>query len=167
MAVKKKATGKILVGNREWCALPALGIPAVKARIDSGAKTSSIHAFNIRKFRKKGELWVRFEIHPIQKNKKTSIHCEAPVIDERKVKSSSGHSEKRFVIATPLQLGTESWEIELTLSNRDAMGYRMLLGRQAMNGRILIDPEHGYCLGRLGGSALKQLYTTKDLVKQP
>ncbi|MCI5122246.1 MAG: alpha-L-glutamate ligase, partial [Candidatus Electrothrix sp. AUS4] len=121
-------------------------LPAIKARIDSGAKTSSIHAFNIQPFRRSGRSWVSFEVHPIQGNRRIVIRCEKPVIDRRPVKSSSGLSETRYVISATMKLGTESWDIELTLANRDSMGYRMLLGREAMAKRLIIDPSQSFCL---------------------
>lgn len=136
---------KIVIGCDEWCAFPTLNIPAIKARVDSGAKTSSIHAINIDRFTRNDEHWVRFDVHPLQKNRKVTVHCEAPLIDQRVIKSSSGDKEKRPVIKVPLSLGEQTWEVEVTLTNRDTMGYRMLLGREAMNGRVLIDPEC-FCL---------------------
>ena len=131
---------KIIVGSEEWCYLPQLGIPAVKARVDSGARTSSLHAFNIRPFTRGGQRWVSFEVHPLQKNRRTIIRCEAQVIDRRVVKSSSGIGEKRYVVSTELQLNGQSWPVELTLSNRDSMGYRMLLGRQACAAQQMTAP---------------------------
>lgn len=139
--------GKTLVGSEEWCGLPDLNVPAIKCRVDSGAKTSSIHAFNIQVFKKGGRDWVSFEVHPVQENRKVVVRCEAPVVDRRSVKSSTGIKEKRYVIRSTLELGNDSWEIELTLSNRDSMGFRMLLGREAMVGRIVVDPGHGFCQG--------------------
>lgn len=153
---------KMVIGSEEWCAFPSLGIPAVKARIDSGAKTSSLHAIHIRHFTRDGEKWVSFEVHPLQRNRKITVHCEAKVIDQRVVKSSSGDKEKRSVIQSTLMLGEKTWQVELTLTDRDSMGYRMLLGREAMNGRILIDPE-GLCLqGDRLKSDLPSLYDTAD-----
>lgn len=151
-------TDKIIVGSEEWCYLPQLGIPAVKARVDSGARTSSLHAFNIRPFTRGGQRWVSFEVHPLQKNRRTIIRCEAEVIDRRVVKSSSGIGEKRYVVSTELQLNGQSWPVELTLSNRDSMGYRMLLGRQAMNTRILVDPASSFLCGALNKSKIESLY---------
>ena len=137
---------KIIVGSEEWCSFDSLGVPLIKARVDSGAQTSSIHAFNIHTFKRKNVPWVRFEIHPLQNDRKTVVRCEHPIFDKRTVKSSNGSSEKRYVILTPLTLSGHSWEIELTLTNRDSMGYRMLLGREAMHGRILVDPsERNIC----------------------
>lgn len=149
---------KIILGSEEWCSFPALGIPAIKARVDSGAKTSALHAINIAPFIKDGENWVKFDINPIQNNLKTVIHCEALLIDKRVVKSSSGFREQRYVIQTEIQLGNDSWKIEMTLTNRDSMGFRMLLGREAMSGRILVDPEQKYLLGQTTTESLKELY---------
>lgn len=149
---------KIIVGSEEWCALPNLGIPAIKARVDSGAKTSSLHAFNIRLFSRQGQSWVSFEVHPLQSNRRTIIRCEAEVIDKRVIKSSSGIGEKRFVVRTELQLNGQAWPIELTLTNRDSMGYRMLLGREAMHGRILVDPAAGFLCGSIADRQLEHYY---------
>lgn len=149
---------RIVVGSEEWCALPGLGIPAIKARVDSGARTSSLHAFNIRAFRRGGTRWVSFEVHPLQQNRRTIVRCEAEVVDKRVVKSSSGLGEKRYVVRTTLEHGGSSWEIELTLSNRDSMGYRMLLGREAMNGRMLVDPSASFRGGTLTKKQIDTLY---------
>ena len=156
---------KVVVGSEEWCSFPSLSIPAIRARVDSGAKTSSIHAFNIQSFSRNGQRWVSFEVHPIQNDRKTTIRCESPVVDRRYVRSSSGTSEKRYVISAPLQVGGDIWEIELTLSNRDSMGYRMLLGRQAMSGRMLVDPEAQLCLGDITAAEIRQLYDIKEQAK--
>lgn len=152
---------KMVIGCDEWCAFPSLNIPAIKARVDSGAKTSSMHAINIVRFSRDDESWVSFEVHPLQKNRKVTVHCEAQLIDQRVIKSSSGDKENRPVIRVPLSLGGTSWEAEVTLTNRDSMGYRMLLGREAMNGRVLIDPE-GLCL-----QGDKQEETLVELYKIP
>jgi ribosomal protein S6--L-glutamate ligase len=149
---------KIILGSEEWCSFPELGIPAIKARVDSGAKTSALHAINIVPFIKEGVNWVKFDINPIQNNLKTVIHCEALLIDKRIVKSSSGYREQRFVIETKITIGEDSWPIEMTLTNRDSMGFRMLLGREAMSGRILVDPEQKYLLGQNSTENLKELY---------
>lgn len=150
--------GKIILGSEEWCSLPELGIPAIKARVDLGAKTSALHAVNIAPFIKEGEDWVRFDINPIQKNEKTIIHCEFKLIDKRIVKSSSGYREQRYVIQTMLEIGNEIWPIEMTLTNRNSMGFRMLLGREAMSGRTMVDPEEKYVLGQPSVESLKELY---------
>ena len=151
---------KRVIGAEEWCALRDLGIPAIKARIDSGAKTSSMHAFNIQTFKKYGALWVTFEINPLQNNRRTIIRCEAEVVDRREVKSSTGVPEKRYVIKTDIYMGNTRWPIELTLSNRDSMGYRMLLGREAMKDRFLVDPSEACLLGGKSQADITKLYTT-------
>jgi ribosomal protein S6--L-glutamate ligase len=149
---------KIILGSEEWCSFPELGIPAIKARVDSGAKTSALHAINIVPFTKEGVNWIKFDINPIQNNLKTVIHCEALLIDKRIVKSSSGYREQRYVIQTNINIGNDNWPIEMTLTNRDSMGFRMLLGREAMSGRILVDPEQKYLLGQNTTENLKELY---------
>ncbi len=154
---------KIILGSEEWCTLPELGIPSIKARVDSGAKTSALHAKNIAPFIKDGQNWVKFDINPIQNNLKTSIHCEAPLVDKRVVKSSSGFREQRYVIRTALEIGNSTWIIEMTLTNRDSMGFRMLLGREAMSGRVLVDPEKQYVLGQTSSDNLNEVY--KNAVK--
>jgi ribosomal protein S6--L-glutamate ligase len=155
---------KIILGSEEWCTLPELGIPSIKARVDSGAKTSALHAKNIAPFIKEGQNWVKFDINPIQNNVKTIIHCEAPLVDKRVVKSSSGFREQRYVIQTSLDIGNSKWVIEMTLTNRDSMGFRMLLGREAMSGRVLVDPEQQYLLGQNTTDNLKEVY--KNAVKK-
>lgn len=151
-------TKKTIIGKQEWCALPELGLPAIKARIDSGAKTSSLHAFNIQPFEEGGKKYVRFEIHPIQKNRKTMKHCVGLLVDKRNVKSSSGDKQARYVIKTPIRLGKDTWDIEVTLTNRDSMGYRMLIGREAMKKRILIDPDKSFCLGKIDEATVRDYY---------
>ena len=153
---------KIILGSEEWCSLPELGIPTIKARVDSGAKTSALHAINIAPFLKEGQNWVKFDINPIQNNVKTIIHCEAPLVDKRIVKSSSGFREQRYVIQTSLEIGQSKWLIEMTLTNRDSMGFRMLLGREAMSGRVLVDPEQQYLLGQPTPDNLKEAYKNSE-----
>ncbi len=156
---------KIIVGSEEWCGLPQINIPALKARVDSGAKTSALHAINITPFEKEGEKWIRFDVHPLQNDVKTTVHCEAPIIGKRRVKSSSGSSELRYVIKTILSIAEDSWEVEMTLTNRDSMGYRMLLGRQAMAGKMLVDPESSFLLGEISPEILTQYYKTNVVKK--
>jgi len=156
---------KLVIGSEEWCSFPELGVPAIKARVDSGAKTSSIHAFNIQPFRREGCAWVSFEIHPIQNNRRTVIRCEKPVVDKRVVKSSSGSSETRFVILAELKLNDQAWDVELTLANRDSMGFRMLLGREAMLDRLIVDPSLESTLGEVSDEQIKEYYGQKEASK--
>lgn len=151
-------TQKTIIGKEEWCALPDLQLPAIKARIDTGARTSALHAENIQIYTNRGEKWVRFDVNPIQKDRKITVNCRAPLIDERDVKSSSGHSERRAVIETAIKLGNVTQTIQLTLTNRDALGYRMLLGREAMQGRMLIDPEKSFTQGMMSEIEARQFY---------
>lgn len=156
---------KLVVGSEEWCALSLLGLPAVKARVDSGAKTSSLHAVNIHQFVRSRESWVSFEIHPLQKNDDVVIRCEAPVVDRRTVKSSSGTSERRYVIKTMIGVADTAFEAEVTLTNRDSMGYRMLLGREAMSGRMIVDPEGSFLQGDHTITECNQLYGVSPTAK--
>ncbi|MFD0863550.1 30S ribosomal protein S6--L-glutamate ligase [Sungkyunkwania multivorans] len=133
--------GLTIIGSEEWCVCEELNIPAIKARVDSGAKTSSIQASNVKIIQKGTEEWVRFEVNPLQENRSIAIPCEARVIGKRLVKSSTGIAEQRFVIKTMVTIGKDSFEIELTLANRDTMEFKMLLGREALNGRYLVNPN--------------------------
>jgi hypothetical protein len=145
---RAEAVARPVVGWREWVALPRLGVKAVKAKVDTGARTSALHAFNVRPFRKDGRDWVSFEIHPLQRNDAAIKTCEAEAVDYRWVTNSGGGREKRFVIVTELRLGAQSWPIEMTLTDRDQMGFRMLLGRTAMERRLTVDPARSYCFGK-------------------
>ena len=138
------------IGWREWLALPELGLLAIEAKVDTGAATSALHADDIEPFERDGQSFVRFRTQPISD---VDVVCEAPVVDQREVADSSGHSELRFVISTMLRLGVRSdvpsWPIELTLADRSTMQLPMLLGREAMAGRIVVDPSRIYSIGRV------------------
>lgn len=153
----------MILGWEEWCALPDLNIPAIKAKVDTGARTSSLHAFDIKHFQKDGQKYVQFEIHPIQKSKRIKRICTAPLVDKRHVKNSGGRKERRPVIKTTLKIGGHKWEIEITLTNRDSMGFRMLLGRQAMRERIIVDPGATFCQRRVSPKKLKELYNNRKI----
>ena len=150
--------GKIIVGSEEWCSFPDAGLPAIKARVDSGAATSALHAINILPFKREGRPWVSFEVHPLQGDRSVVVRHEAPVLAQREVRNTGGAVETRYVIRERLVLGEQSWAVELTLSNRDAMGYRMLLGRQAMVGRILVDPAGSHRLREISAEECRALY---------
>ncbi len=136
------------IGWREWVLLPDLGLPEIKAKIDTGARTSCLHAFSVEPFIKDGKQWVRFGIHPHQDDTETEVFCEAEVIDKRMISDSGGHKEERYVIATEVELANQRWPIEITLTNRDTMLFRMLLGRTAMANRIIVDPGKSFLFGK-------------------
>lgn len=136
-----------VIGWREWVALPDLGVPALKVKVDTGARTSALHAVQVEEFTRRGVAWVRFGILPHQQDPRTVILAEAPLVEYRQVRSSNGHRERRPVIATPIALANQQWVIELTLTNRAVMGFRMLLGREAIQRRFHVDPARSY----LGG----------------
>ena len=132
---------KKIIGRLESIALPELGIAAMQVRVDTGAKTSSLHVDNIVKYMKQGKPWVKFDIHPDIHNVETLVSCEALISDIRKIKSSNGNSEQRYVIETPMTLGNETWNIDITLTDRTDMNYLMLFGREAIGKRLLVDPS--------------------------
>jgi len=137
---------RLLIGNLELCSLPDLGISDLEVRIDTGAKTSSMHVDNIRRFRKKGQLYVEFDLHPDIYNTDQTVKTSAPVVDSRKIKSSNGSAEQRYVIQTLFSIGGRSWPIQITLTNREEMSYLMLLGREGMGDRVYVDPSRAFTL---------------------
>jgi len=145
--IKKAANAqKLIAGWREWAQLLELGVEMIKVKIDTGAKTSSIHAFDIFPFTYMGDDWVQFDIHPIQDNDLIIHTCACPIVDYRRITSSTGHSQRRFIIQTSLKIGEFSSRIEISLANRDEMGFRMLIGRNALKGDVLVDPKHSFLL---------------------
>lgn len=137
------------IGWREWVALPDLNLPALKAKVDTGARTSALHAFLIEPYNNDGVDMLRFMIHPIQLNDSLEVECHAPVFDFREVTDSGGHREMRYVIQSRLVIGNIEQTIEMTLTNRDTMRFRMLLGRRAMANRFVVDPGASYVNGKL------------------
>lgn len=147
-AQKRGILSPIQVGWREWVVLPGLGIGAIEAKVDTGARTSALHAFRVEPFDEDGARRVRFSIHPNIGDEATVIDCTADVVDERDVTDSGGNKERRLVIQTPLIIGGRTWPIEMTLTNRDTMRFRMLLGRTAMrDGAIVVDPKRSHLAG--------------------
>jgi hypothetical protein len=146
--VDKAHNDKTLIGWREWLALPGLGVDELKVKIDTGARTSALHAFTVEKFVEHGAWCVRFGIHPLHKDNSVEHYCVADLVEERWVMDSGGHREKRAVIYTPICMGGNTWPIYITLTNRDNMTFRMLLGRNALRGRVIVDMNASYLLGR-------------------
>lgn len=146
-----------VIGWREWASLPELNIPAIKVKVDTGARTSALHAYKIENYHHGEREYVRFWIHPLQRRTDIDICCDAPVLDHRIVKDSGGHAEDRCVIKTPVRIGTHQWEIELTLTSREDMLFRMLLGRRAMvESGFTVDPGVSYLQGKKPKNAYPQ-----------
>ena len=153
------------VGWEEWLALPELGLPALKVKTDTGAKTSSLHAFAIQPFGTEEKPYVRFGVHPVPDNPNIEVFCSAPVVDKREVKSSNGQNELRYVIRTPVVMNKRKWEIEITLTNRENMAYRMLLGRTAMD-EIAVQPMESFVQPELSYKLYDKLALKKP-VRRP
>jgi hypothetical protein len=141
-------TQKIVVGWRECLKLENLGVDHIVAKVDTGAKTCALHAFYIDEFECDGQPWIRFGLHPHRGSDTTEVHCEAPIKERRDVTDSGGHVENRYVIDTTLVIGDMAFTAEMTLTNRDNMRYRMLLGRNALRRRFLVDPAKSFLLGK-------------------
>jgi hypothetical protein len=143
-----KKTNRLVVGWREWLAIPHLGIPAIKAKIDTGARTSAMHAFFVEPFIEHGRRRIRFGIHPLQNRRDVELICTADLAEQRWVSDSGGHKELRYVIVVPIRISDADLPVEITLTDRDPMRFRMLLGRSALRGRFVIDPSRSYVVGR-------------------
>ena len=141
-------TEKHILGWREWISFPDLGISQIKAKVDSGARTSCLHAFRVESFTRDGRDWVSFDIHPLQGNSDEVIRCEAPLRDKRAVRDSGGHEELRYVIETTIRIGDQSHLAEVTLTDRDTMKFRVLLGRSTFRGKYLVDASRSYLCGK-------------------
>lgn len=148
MSPRKRPGRQPTIGWREWVAFPELGVEAIKAKVDTGARTSSIHAFDLREVRRDGRVYVRFKIHPEQRSARPEIEVELPMVARRRVRDSGGKLEERPVVSTEIELMGERWPIELTLTRRDMMGFRMLLGRRAIRGRFVVDPGGSFYGGK-------------------
>ena len=149
------SSGILTLGWREWVSLPELGLPAIKAKIDTGAKTTSVHASKIERFKKNnGEDWVSFTVMPIQRTTNVTRLCEAPLVDIRKVTDSGGHSQDRYFIKTQLAIGGLTREVEITLAQRKEMLFRMLIGRTTLVPGIVVNPQLSYTMGRMNARSL-------------
>jgi len=153
----KRARPTLVIGWREWVSLPALGVPTIKAKVDTGARSSSLHVFDVEHHKRGSRTLVRFRIHPRQRDVKATVVAEAEVVTFRHVRSSSGHRDRRPVIVTDVEIFGMRWPIEITLANRDAMGFRMLLGREAVRARFLVNPGSSYYDGRLAKRRLTSI----------
>ncbi|MGH3361482.1 MAG: ATP-dependent zinc protease family protein [Nocardioides sp.] len=142
------AHSSITAGWREWVSLPGIGVPWVKAKLDTGARSSAVHAFDITEHDREGELWVRYSVHPWQRSDEDAVTAESRVLDRRTVRSSSGHSEERYVVQLDVSLVGHVVTAEMTLSRRDEMGFRMLIGREALRKGFVVDPGRSYLGGR-------------------
>jgi hypothetical protein len=146
----KRYRQKIVIGWREWVALPDFGVPRMKCKIDSGARTSALHATAIKYFENaEGQPMVRFKVHPDQRRSRHTVVAEAPFVEKRLIRNSGGAAEYRPVIRTHVELAGVCWPLEITLARRELMGFRMLLGRQAMAGRFIVDPSRSFLAGVL------------------
>ena len=148
----------LLVGWREWASLPMLNTPLIKVKIDTGAKTSALHAYDLEILEMSNKKYAKFVIHPLQKNESITRCAIAEVIDSRVVRSSNGHKEERVVIRSPIKIGNHYWDIDITLTKRDIMRYRMLLGREAMQS-LLVNPGKSYCQGQVSSKKARLEYT--------
>ncbi|MDH3609847.1 MAG: ATP-dependent zinc protease [Gammaproteobacteria bacterium] len=137
-----------VIGWREWVALPDLKIDQIKCKVDTGAKTSALHAYFIEPLKKSGCEYVRFGMHPVQKNSDTEVICTSKVHDQREITDSGGHREKRYVILTTIKLGQHNWQAEVTLTDRETMLFRMLLGRDAIKNQFIVNPTRSYLIGK-------------------
>jgi hypothetical protein len=146
--VNKSPHSNTLTGWREWVSLPDLGVDWLKAKIDTGARTSSLHAFDVEEFEREGEDWVRFRVKPWQDSQEDAVVVETPVHDRRAVRSSSGHAQERLVVKLLVRLVDREVLAEVTLSNRDEMGFRMLIGREALRRGYIVDPARSFLGGR-------------------
>jgi len=154
---KLKSKNLKIIGSQEWCAFTTLKIPAIRARVDSGAKTSSIQATEIKLIKKNDERWVRFVVYPIQRNKTIKVTCKAKLLEKRSIKGSFGISEERFIIKSPITIGEDTFDIELSLANRNTMEFRMLLGREAISNQFLINPAEKH---------LQKVYSQKEVMSK-
>ena len=144
---RKARQAPLSIGWREWVTLPELCGYRIKAKVDTGARTSAIHAWNIRPENRDGVTWVRFDLHPNQRDNRLVVTCNCPVFDRRVITNSGGVRQRRYIVKTILRMGNREWPIQLSLANRDTMGFRMLIGRAALRQKTLIDPAASFLAG--------------------
>lgn len=156
MRRRESVTELPIIGWREWLGLPDLGIEQIKAKVDTGARSCSLHAMDLDIYRRSGREFVSFKVLPLQRTKTRAVRVRAPIVEHRTVRSSSGHESSRPVIRTTVHLLGQQWPIDLTLAARDEMGFRMLLGREAIRGRFLVDPQRSFYGGQPKPSARKK-----------
>jgi ribosomal protein S6--L-glutamate ligase len=160
-----EAPAPFIVGWEEWVALPGLGLPAIKAKVDTGARTSALHAFRIEPFGPADAPMVRFGVHPVRGRTDIEIFCSAPIADRRDVISSNGERETRYIINTDIEMGGRRWPIEISLTNREGMAYRMLLGRQAIGDDMMVEPRTSFRQPRLSYRLYRGLPRTSPTVR--
>lgn len=153
----------IVVGWDEWISLPELGLVAILAKVDTGAQTSALHAVNIHSYKKDGVERVKYEVHPLPNRPDVTIECDSQVVTRRNVISSNGESEERYIVRTPFRLAGQEWPIELSLTNREDMQYRMLIGRSTMSGRIMVDPDRSMLCGELSTALYDEVEREEDV----
>ncbi len=152
------ADARLVIGWQEWCALPAIGIPAILAKIDTGAKTSALHALEIKLVEGSAKQVVSFVVYPFHGDTNIRRECVAEVMDRRLVMNSGGMRERRYCIRMPVTVGEQSWDVDVTLTNREPLLFRMLLGRDALRNRFVIDPAKSMCQGKATKTKMKRLY---------
>jgi hypothetical protein len=155
---------ELRVGWKEWVSLPDLNIPAIKAKVDTGARTSALHAFQISAVKKSSGHWVRYVVKPLRKNPEIEVPCESRLLERRDIKDSGGHVESRYVIETTVVMGAMTWSVALSLTNREDMLFRMLLGRTALSHNMIIYPHKKYLTGK---AKLKTCYPELRKGQQP
>jgi hypothetical protein len=147
-SISNPTSHKVVAGWREWVGLPDLGVDFVKAKLDTGARTSALHAFDVEEVDRDGEDWVRFSIHPWQRSAEDARTVELPIHDRRHVRSSTGHTQERYVVLMRVRIHGTDVTSEVTLTRRDSMGFRMLIGREALRQAFLVDSGRSYLGGR-------------------
>jgi hypothetical protein len=154
--------GVAVAGWREWVSLCDFGVPWVKAKLDTGARSSALHAYDLEEFVVEGVARVAFDVHPWQRSDLDSVRVDLPIVDRRVIRSSTGHEEERLVVVTTIEVVGIELSAELTLANRDDMGFRMLVGREALRGALLVDPGRSYLGGRPSRATRRRNLTTAE-----